>query len=164
MPRSPRFKLCGACKKPMPKSDSHSTCLKCLGETHQRGCCKISSPDTEGQKPTIKVYTYGGGPLTTFELIVSSTSTSAWNALASIRESVPRKDSGTEDPQHHKESLAPRDTLRAQHCSDSSIPRKKQNKSDGVAHQHPNNQGIRMRLECDLCRAIQALLRWLQHC
>ncbi|XP_050798012.1 serine/arginine repetitive matrix protein 1-like [Gopherus flavomarginatus] len=41
MPGSPRFKLCKDCGKFMPKSDLHSACLRCLGESHQKDQCSI---------------------------------------------------------------------------------------------------------------------------
>ncbi|EMP31836.1 hypothetical protein UY3_11019 [Chelonia mydas] len=36
MSRSPGFKNCVACAKCMPKCDPHSSCLWCLGQTHQK--------------------------------------------------------------------------------------------------------------------------------
>lgn len=41
MPRSLGFKPCTSCRKPMPRSDPHQNCLKCLGETRVREKCKI---------------------------------------------------------------------------------------------------------------------------
>ncbi|XP_050806062.1 serine/arginine repetitive matrix protein 2-like isoform X2 [Gopherus flavomarginatus] len=41
MPVSPGFKQCAACKKPMPTSDPHEACLKCLGESHRSDKCRI---------------------------------------------------------------------------------------------------------------------------
>ncbi|XP_050779815.1 serine/arginine repetitive matrix protein 2-like [Gopherus flavomarginatus] len=41
MPGSPGFKQCAACKKPMPTSDPHDACLKCLGESHRSDKCRI---------------------------------------------------------------------------------------------------------------------------
>ncbi|XP_065412399.1 CLK4-associating serine/arginine rich protein-like [Chrysemys picta bellii] len=41
MPKAPGFKQCVSCAKPMPTSDPHDSCLKCLGESHQTDKCKI---------------------------------------------------------------------------------------------------------------------------
>ncbi|XP_065416981.1 serine/arginine repetitive matrix protein 2-like [Chrysemys picta bellii] len=41
MPNAPGFKQCASCAKPMPTSDPHDSCLKCLGESHQTDKCKI---------------------------------------------------------------------------------------------------------------------------
>ncbi|KAM7138853.1 uncharacterized protein RBU57_016541 [Macrochelys suwanniensis] len=41
MPRSPGFKPCSACLKPMATGDPHESCLKCLGESHQLDKCRI---------------------------------------------------------------------------------------------------------------------------
>lgn len=38
----PVFKRCDSCKKPMPISNPHSSCLRCLGETHISDNCRIS--------------------------------------------------------------------------------------------------------------------------
>ncbi|XP_039340447.1 pistil-specific extensin-like protein [Mauremys reevesii] len=40
MPRSPAFKPCSACLKPMPMGDPHDS-LKCLVESHQSDKCRI---------------------------------------------------------------------------------------------------------------------------
>lgn len=41
MSRSPGFKPCDRCKWPMPMSDLHSNCLRCLSEGHISDTCRI---------------------------------------------------------------------------------------------------------------------------
>ncbi|EMP29878.1 hypothetical protein UY3_12978 [Chelonia mydas] len=41
MPKSPDFKPCKSCSKPMPTGDPHDSCLKRLGEAHQAKKCRI---------------------------------------------------------------------------------------------------------------------------
>lgn len=41
MPRSPSFKPCSSCSRPMPSGDPHDSCLKCLGESHRKDKCRI---------------------------------------------------------------------------------------------------------------------------
>lgn len=41
MPWSLDFKPCKSCQKPMPMSDSHSSCLKCLRDAHVQERCRI---------------------------------------------------------------------------------------------------------------------------
>lgn len=50
MPRSPRFKLCTSCMKPVPLSHLHQSCLKYLGEVHvweKWKICKSFHPRTK---------------------------------------------------------------------------------------------------------------------
>lgn len=39
MPGSPGFKKCSLCKDPMPASDGHDECIRCLGESHIPSKC-----------------------------------------------------------------------------------------------------------------------------
>ncbi|XP_065436015.1 serine/arginine repetitive matrix protein 2-like [Chrysemys picta bellii] len=41
MPHVQGFKACATCRKPMPLSDPHDSCLRCLGEAQQKERCKI---------------------------------------------------------------------------------------------------------------------------
>uniref|UniRef100_A0A8C0G810 Macro domain-containing protein n=1 Tax=Chelonoidis abingdonii TaxID=106734 RepID=A0A8C0G810_CHEAB len=53
LPQSEGFKLCDSCRSSMPRSDLHTQCLSCLGETHVRERCKIcrsSKPQTKKER------------------------------------------------------------------------------------------------------------------
>ncbi|EMP42598.1 Protein QN1 like protein [Chelonia mydas] len=53
MPQAHGFKACATCRKPMPVSDPHDSCLRCLGEEHQTEQCKICKvfkPRTKKEK------------------------------------------------------------------------------------------------------------------
>lgn len=53
MPRSLDFKPCNSCKWPLPISDPHSSCLRCLGEGHiSDKClfCKSFKPRTNKER------------------------------------------------------------------------------------------------------------------
>ncbi|EMP34924.1 hypothetical protein UY3_07958 [Chelonia mydas] len=41
MPKSPGFKPCRSCSKPMPMGDLHDSCLKCLGKADEDEKCRI---------------------------------------------------------------------------------------------------------------------------
>lgn len=59
MPGSTCFKRCSSCKEPIPLSDGHSQCIKCLGETHipQRcaHCSKLSSRARKDRELKLKL-------------------------------------------------------------------------------------------------------------
>lgn len=73
MPWSLGFKHCTTCNKPLPLSDPHKGCLKCLGESHRKDKCRISKgfrPRTQkGREILLKAPTDRGSTETSLGII-----------------------------------------------------------------------------------------------
>ncbi|XP_065409265.1 serine/arginine repetitive matrix protein 2-like [Chrysemys picta bellii] len=90
MPYAQGFKACATCRKPMPLSDPHDSCLRCLGEAHQKERCKIC----KAFKPRTKKERDFRLKQVLMEMVLQpSTSTApptlVWSAPASVRDPAP---------------------------------------------------------------------------
>lgn len=113
--------------------DSHNSCLKCLGKTHHTERCKICKafcPRTKKERDfRLKQLLMEAVlcPQLALDQQDLAPSASVQSAPASVRYTVPRKDSGQRDLQHRC-SLAPQTVEATQHCSHSPVPHKRHRK------------------------------------
>nr|XP_008174049.1 serine/arginine repetitive matrix protein 2-like [Chrysemys picta bellii] len=111
MPKAPGFKQCASYAKPMPTSDPHDSCLKCLGECHQTDKCKICKafrPRTKKEwdfRLRQLLMEAALSPDTPSARQASAPSASVRSAPAAPTASAPRVES--DKPPRHRPPLAP---------------------------------------------------------